>query len=93
MICQAEYGYTRYTALTAANTPVMQLLEQQPPSEVKASPAAIEATIKDNAGSFAVNITNGEHFAQLERLRIEWADPARQPHVGVAPILDKSPKI
>jgi len=71
----------RYTALAAANTPTMQLLKQQPQSEAKTSPAAIEATIKNNAGSFAVEITNGERFARLVRLRMEWKDPARQPHV------------
>ena len=71
----------RYAALTAADTPLMQLLKEQPLSEVKASPAAIEATIKNNAGSFAVEITNGERFARLVRLRMEWGDPARQPHV------------
>jgi uncharacterized membrane protein len=71
----------RYTALTAADKPLMQLLKQQPRSEVKASPAAIEATIKNNVGSFAVEIANGDRFARLLRLRMEWEDPARQPHV------------
>ena len=70
----------RYAALAASDKPLMQLLKEQPLASVKVSPGAIEATIKGNAGNFAVEITNGERFARLVRLRIEWEDPSHQPH-------------
>jgi len=71
----------RYAAVTASDKPIPQLLKEQPQVGVQASPATLEATIKGNAGSFAVEIANGERFARLVRLRMEWEDPARQPHV------------
>jgi beta-mannosidase len=67
-----------YAAVAAGDTPLMQLLKQQPIAGVKASPAAIEVTIKDKAGMFAVEIANGERFARLVRLRMECGDPAQQ---------------
>jgi hypothetical protein len=71
----------RYAAVGAGDKPLMQLLKEQPPASVKASPGTLEAAIKDHAGSFAVEIANGERFARLVRLRIEWEDAARQPLV------------
>lgn len=76
-----EHADYRYAAVGADNKPLMQLLKEQPLASVKASPGTVEATIKDHAGSLAVEIANGERFARLVRLRIEWEDAARQPNV------------
>ena len=76
-----EHADYRYAAVGADDKPLMQLLKEQPLASVKASPGTVEATIKDHAGSLAVEIANGERFARLVRLRIEWEDAARQPNV------------
>jgi len=73
----------RYAAVTGSDKPLMQLLKEQPPAKVQASSASIEATIKDKAGSFVVEIANGDRFARLLRLRMEWEEPSRQPQVVV----------
>lgn len=66
----------RYSAVTGRDKPLMQLLKEQPEAEATVSPAAIEATAKDSTGSFNVQIANGDHFARLLRMRIEWSDPS-----------------
>ncbi|MCL5006323.1 MAG: glutamine amidotransferase [Acidobacteria bacterium] len=71
----------RYAALTPGNKPLMQLLKEQPLAKVKVSPAKIDTALKGNTGAFAVKIANGERYARLVRLRIEWEDSHHQPHV------------
>jgi beta-mannosidase len=71
----------RYAAVSPSDKPLMQLLKEQPVAEIKRSSNAIEATVKDNAGNFMMEVTNGEHFARLVRLRMEWKDPSHQPHL------------
>ncbi|HUZ45422.1 MAG TPA: glycoside hydrolase family 2 TIM barrel-domain containing protein [Terriglobia bacterium] len=71
----------RYAALAPSNKPLMQLLKEQPCARVNVSPAKIEATFNGNMGAFAVEIANGERFARLVRLRMDWQDPRHQPHV------------
>ena len=56
----------------------MQLLKQQPLATVKATPAALAATLKDHVGGFTVELANNHGFARLVRLRIECEDPAQQ---------------
>jgi beta-mannosidase len=68
----------RYAAVTGGDTPLMQLLKQQPLATVKATPAALAATLKDHVGSFTVELANNHGFARLVRLRIECEDPAQQ---------------
>jgi hypothetical protein len=45
---------------------------------VKVTPAAIEAEAKAGMASFKVAVTNGDRFARLLRMRIEWSDAAAQ---------------
>ena len=68
----------RYSAVTGGDTPLMQLLKQQPLATVKATPAALAATLKDHVGGFTVELANNHGFARLVRLRIECEDPAQQ---------------
>jgi beta-mannosidase len=71
----------RYATVAPSDKPLLQLLKEKPLAAVTASPRTIEATVKGNAGNFAVDIANGEYFARLLRLRMEWEDPSHQPHV------------
>jgi hypothetical protein len=62
----------RYSAVTGKEKPVFQLLKEQPAASVKATPVAIESARKNGAASFKVEIANGDHFARLVRMRVEW---------------------
>lgn len=63
----------RYATVTGRQKPLFQLLKEQPEGAVKASPGAIESAAKDGMASFKVEITNGDRFARLLRLRMEWS--------------------
>jgi hypothetical protein len=64
----------RYAAVTGKQKPLFQLLKEQPDASVKASPAAIDAAAKNGTASFMVEVANGNKFARLLRMRIEWDD-------------------
>jgi beta-mannosidase len=70
----------RYAADAPADKPLMELLKERPTAEIKASPATIEAVATDRTGGFAVEIENGERFARLVRLRVQWAKSKFQPY-------------
>ena len=80
MGARGENPQYRYAA-AAGDTPIMQLLKEQPLADVTASPSTIEVAVKQNVGDFAVEIANGARFARLVRLRMEWEDPNHQPYV------------
>jgi len=79
---QGENPAYRYASVGGKDKPLMQMLKEQPQAEATVSPATIDATVKDSAGNFTVQIMNGDRFARLMRLRIEWSDPS-----GPAPVV------
>lgn len=76
---RGENPQYRYAGVGAGNKPLLQLLKEQPPTSVKASPEILAVTMHDNVGNAAVEITGGERWAHLVRLRMEWEDANRQP--------------
>jgi hypothetical protein len=64
----------RYAAVTGKQKPMFQLLKEQPDAIVKASPTTIDAAAKNGMASFKLEVANGDHFARLVRIRIEWSD-------------------
>jgi hypothetical protein len=80
MAAMGQNPQYRYAAVAPADKPVMELLKEQPTAEIRTSPDAIEATVKDHVGNFTVEIANGERFARLVRLRVEWGGLNSQPY-------------
>ena len=62
---------------------MFQLLKEQPEASVKASPAAIESAAQNGTAQFKVQIANGDRFARLLRMRIEWEDQTGQAPVAM----------
>ncbi len=82
MAATGENPEYRYAAVMGRETPVFQLLKEQPEAGVQALPAAIDAAAKDGTARFKLDITNGGRFARLLRLRIAWTNaPAQEPVV------------
>lgn len=82
MAAMGENPEYRYAAVMGRETPVFQLLKEQPEAGVQALPAAIDAAAKDGTARFKLDITNGGRFARLLRLRIAWTNaPAQEPVV------------
>jgi len=73
----------RYAAVTGRQKPLFQLLKEQPEASVKASPAAIESAAQNGTAQFKVQIANGDRFARLLRMRIEWEDQTGQAPVAM----------
>ena len=80
MAAKGEDPQYRYAAVAPTDKPLMELLKEQPTAEIKASATTLEASAKDQTGSFVVEIQNGAHFARLVRLRIQWDDLNHQPY-------------
>jgi len=78
MAATGEKPEYRYAAVTGKEKPLFQLLKEEPEGSVNVAPAAIGSSAKNGTASFNVEIANGNRFARLLRLRIEWHDPAIQ---------------
>jgi beta-mannosidase len=81
MSAQGENPEFRYAAAVAINKPVMQLLKEQPAANLTPGPQSVHVPIKDRAGRFSLDLSNGERFARLVRVRAEWKEEVNKPHV------------
>jgi hypothetical protein len=81
MAARGENPEYRYATVVAANKPLMQLLKEQPLAEVTLGSQPVNMSIKGKAGRFSLDLSNGDHFARLVRVRAEWEDEVNKPHV------------
>jgi len=77
-----ETPATPYEEMLAAHEkPLFEMLKELPPADVRI-PAKLRAQVANQKAQVKLNVTNGDRYARLVRVRAEWnGEPSRVPYL------------